>query len=70
MAIVNRTTDEVYALAGQMENTLRALLVYRTDSRNPALESATDTALSALKTVLDATVADVTAVSPAENPRI
>ncbi|CAI3971316.1 hypothetical protein VAC51_00007 [Variovorax phage VAC_51] len=60
MAIANRTTAEVYALSGVMENTLKALLVYRSDSRNPALNSNVDTYLAALKTALDATVADAT----------
>lgn len=60
MAIANRTTAEVYALSGKLENTLKALLVYRSESRNPARNALTDAALSDLKTALDATVADAT----------
>jgi len=60
MSVANQTTNEVYALSGTMENTLKALLVYRSDSRNPAMVAATDTALASLKTLLDAAVADAT----------
>lgn len=60
MAIANQTNAEVYALSGKMENALKGLLVYRSDSRNPALAASVDTQLTALKTVLDAAVADLT----------
>ena len=60
MAIANQTTAEVYSLAGTMENALKALLVYRSDSRNPAAAAGVDTVLAALKTKLDAAVADAT----------
>lgn len=60
MAIANQTTAEVYALAGALENTLKGLLVYRSDSRNPALAAGVDTLCAALKTKLDAAVADAT----------
>lgn len=59
MAIVNRTTAEVYALAALLENTLKAVLVYRT-VRNTGLDDGVDTALAALKVAVDATIADVT----------
>ena len=59
MAIVNRTTAEVYALAALLENTLKAVLVYRT-VRNTGLDDGVDTALAALKVAVDATVADAT----------
>lgn len=59
MAIVNRTTAEVYALAALLENTLKAVLVYRT-VRNTGLDDGVDTALAALKVAVDATIADAT----------
>lgn len=60
MAIKNRTTAEVYALSGVLENTLKAVLVYRSESRNPSRNATVDTQLAALKTALDATIADAT----------
>lgn len=60
MAIANQTTAEVYALSGKMGNALKSLLNYRSDSRNPAAAASVDTDLAALKTLLDAAVADVT----------
>lgn len=70
MAIANRTTAEVAALEKVLTNGLKGLLNYRSDSRNPAMAAGVDTLLSAIKTQVDATVADVTAVSPPENPGI
>lgn len=70
MSIANQTTAEVYALSGTMGNTLKALMNYRSDSRNPAMVAATNTALAALKPQLDAAIADVTAVTPVENPPV
>lgn len=60
MSIANQTTNEVYALSGAMENAERVLVRYRTNSRNPAAVTAVDAALTALKTLLDAAVADAT----------
>lgn len=60
MAIANQTTNEVYALAGAMGNTLQSVLAYRSESRNPAMAAGVDTQLAALKTLLDAAVADAT----------
>ena len=58
MAITNRTTAEVYTLSALLENTLKAVLVYRSESRNPSRNATVDTQLAALKTALDATVDD------------
>ncbi|APU03195.1 hypothetical protein HOR51_gp54 [Ralstonia phage phiAp1] len=60
MSIANQTTNEVYALSGALENAERALVRYRTNSRNPAAVSVVDASLTALKTLLDAAVADAT----------
>jgi hypothetical protein len=70
MAIANRTTAEVQLLKKNLYNTLKGLENYDSDSRNPAMAAGVDTLLTALKTQVDATVADVTAVSPPENPAI
>lgn len=42
------TVAQVYKVSGDLENTLKALLVYRSDSRNPALATALNAALDAL----------------------
>jgi hypothetical protein len=66
MAVANRTRAEIEALRTVVINGAKALEVYA-NIRNAELATATDTALAALKTQLDLTVADATPVSPAEN---
>lgn len=61
MAIENRTTNEVYSLAHVLGNTLKAVMNYRSESRNVARTPEVDAALAALKVQLDAAIADVTA---------
>lgn len=68
MAIQNRTTNEVYKLAGVLTNTLKAVMLYRSESRNIARTPEVDAALAALKTQIDAAIADTTPVTPVENP--
>lgn len=60
MAIANRTTAEVYTLSALLENTLKIVLRYRSESRNPSRNAEVDAQLATLKTQLDATIADVT----------
>ena len=60
MSIANRTVAEIYTLTKLLGNTDLSVLDYRSQSRNPALVTAVDAALAALKTELDATIADVT----------
>lgn len=54
MAIAAQTVEQVYKLAGGLENTLKSLLVYRSDSRNPSLNAKVDADLAALKVLVDA----------------
>lgn len=68
MAIENRTTNEVYKLAGVLTNTLKSVMNYRSESRNIARTPEVDAALAALKAELDAAITDGTPVSPPENP--
>lgn len=68
MAIENRTTNEVYKLAGVLTNTLKSVMNYRSESRNIARTPEVDAALAALKTELDAAISDGIPVSPPENP--
>lgn len=70
MAIANRTTAELQLLQTPLVNGLKALQVYMGDSRNGGLAAGVDTALAAIKVQLDLTIADVTPVTPAENPPI
>lgn len=58
MAIENRTTNEVYKLAGVLTNTLKSVMNYRSESRNVARTPEVDAALAALKVELDAAIAD------------
>lgn len=58
MSIANQSTAEVYGLSGVLENTLKGVLVYRSDSRNPSLVASVDNQLAALKVLVDAAVAD------------
>lgn len=60
MSIANQTTAEVYALTAALGNTNLGVLVYRSDSRNPALVTSVDAQLAALKVLLDAAIADAT----------
>lgn len=66
MAVANRTRAEIEALRTVIINGTIALDAYA-NVRNVAMAAGVDTALAALKVQLDLTVADVTAVSPAEN---
>lgn len=68
MAIQNRTTNEVYKLAGVLTNTLKSVMLYRSESRNISRLPEVDAALAALKVQIDAAIADATPVSPPENP--
>jgi len=60
MAIANRTQAECQALKSAAITALKAVENYLGDSRNPGMAAGVDTALTALKTQLDATVADAT----------
>lgn len=68
MAIENRTTAEVQLLKKVLWNTTKAVENYDSDSRNPAMLTAVNAAITALKTQVDATAADVTTAAP-EFPR-
>ena len=60
MTIANRTADEVYALSGVLENTLKALLVYRSESRNPVRTAALNAQLTDAMNLMYNTVTDAT----------
>lgn len=68
MSIANQTIDQAVALSHSLGNTLRILDIYTTNSRNPSDVTAVDAQLAALKTLLDAAVADTTVDPKNPNP--
>lgn len=60
MSIANRTSDEVYVLSGVLENALKALLVYRSESCNPVRVAALNAQLTDAMNLMYNTVTDAT----------
>ena len=60
MSIANRTADEVYVLSGVLENALKALLVYRSESLNPVRTAALNAQLTDAMNLMYNTVTDAT----------
>lgn len=70
MSIANSTIDQVTQLDHVLGSTQRTVGQYLGDSRNPGLVSGVDAALAALKTILDAAIADTTVSPDNPNPAI